>query len=271
MARLILGQVLRSTGYASRSLQPLAASPCLSSPAVYRRRLSTSIRVTTPHPSFPPIPFDKVQLVDPETNALRPAQPLRAILAEIDTSTHYPYLVSSTPPIVRIKAIAEVVAAAQQKSEVEATRKKIAASEKEVQVPWSAADGDLQRKLDLAREVLGHGDRVTIVFAPKAGGQNKKIDRGRMQEVVQVFEGALDAVGVKWRADEVTPKVRTLYYDPKGDVRKDAERRLNEHTREQKKASEEKKEARRRKDEERRRKSEERKRAAAQGGGQGMF
>lgn len=211
----------------------------------------------SPHPSFPDLIHNLVQVVDPETGKLRPPQILSSIFADIDTTTHYPLLVKADPPIVRIKNIAEHIESSTKANEVNEARKKLESDAKEIQVPWTSADGDVKVKIALAEETLLNGAQANIIFAPKAAGGSRKgaTPKERMNELVGMFDEALKDKGVKWRVDEVLPKMRKQFYNPLPELKKEAEKRGIEHSGERKKASLEKKEARRRKDEERRLKS----------------
>lgn len=210
-----------------------------------------------PHPSFPPLTHNLIQVVDPETGKLGPPQLLSDVFAQIDATTHYPLMVKLEPPIARITNIQERIATVTKTAEVTEARRKLETEAKEIQVSWSAADKDAQTKLALAQEALIEGGQVNIIFASKAhGGFRKKgQEQGRMNDLVEMFDRGLEDKGTKWRADEVLPKMRKMFYLPLPELRKAAEQRGIEHSGERKKASLDRKEARRKKDEERRLKS----------------
>lgn len=210
-----------------------------------------------PHPSFPDLIHNLVQVVDSDTGKLRPPQLLSAVFAEIDPKTHYPLLVSADPPLVRIKNVAEHIDAINKIQIATQARKKLLTEAKEIQVPWSSADGDVKVKLAFAEDTLVNGGQAIITFAPKAAGGTRRAPttNERKSELVRMFDDGLKSTGVKWRTDEVMPKWTKQYYHPLPEVKKEAEQRGIEHTGERKKASHDKKEARRIKDEERRLKS----------------
>ena len=138
-------------------------------------------------------------------------------------------------------------------------RRRTASEEKEVQVNWGSASGDLGHKLALARSMLGKGDRVRVVFAPKQGEKKDKTTAEMKQDIIQSYEGPLGEVGKRWREDAVKGKMVTCYWNPEGKVKEEVKAKVIEGEVEKKKEKEEKKEARRRKDDERRKAAEERK------------
>ena len=139
-------------------------------------------------------------------------------------------------------------------------RRRTASEDKEVQVHWGSASGDLAHKLALARSMLERGDRVRLVFAPKQGEKKDKTNAEMKQGIMQSFERPLEEVGKRSREDAVKGKMVICYWDPEGKVKEEVKAKIIEGEVEKRKEKEEKREARRRKDEERRQAAEERKR-----------
>jgi translation initiation factor IF-3 len=69
--------------------------------------------------------------------------------------------------------------------------------QKEVQLTWSVADGDLAHKLNKVRQELQRGNKVDLVFAPKAGTQvpNPVARKGRIESAMQILGG----VAKEWK------------------------------------------------------------------------
>ena len=114
------------------------------------------------------IPVSVARLVDSETGTLGAAVNVKELLGSLDRKKYYLELVEREPePIVKIM---------DRKEQYERQKARRARSvlnrppeEKELQLTWRAAAGDLHVKLRKAREDLADGHRVTIVFAPKHG------------------------------------------------------------------------------------------------------
>ena len=204
------------------------------------------------------IPFPLVQLVSPVDNSISAPQPLRNLLRTYDHTTHFLQLVSSDPPVVKLLDKVEEYRKTRE-SEAKATlRKRTAAEEKEVQISWASASGDVAHKIDQARTIIERGDRVRLVFAPRASGPNRdKISEAKKTEMVKEFEGALGEVGKKWKENEAKGKVMACFWEPEGTVREEVKAKVIEDEAGKKKERDERKESRRRKDEERRRQAEE--------------
>jgi hypothetical protein len=129
--------------------------------------------------------------------------------------------------------------------------RKIAFEEKEVQISWTSADGDLHHKLDIVNGFLERGDRVQVVFAPKNSGSPTDISQARKEEMVALFEEGMEEYGVSWRDKEVTKSAIVLYWQAKSEIRREKKEKVSEAELEKRRLKEEKKEARRKKEEER--------------------
>lgn len=256
---------------ASRTVVPVSPFAGPSSSSVIppcRRFLSSTSRVRYINPKHASssqskdvprdhgIPFRHVQLVNPETGSLEPPTSLASILRSFDHETHSLVLVQSDPPIVKLLSREEERAKQRLAEAKERLRRKAAAEQKEVQISWGSADGDVMHKVDIARTILERGDRVQLVFAPRSGGgQAAEVGKQRKEELVTLFREALADVGMKWREDEVTKTTVVEYWQAQEGVRVEKRQKMTEKEVEKKKEKEEKKEARRRKEEERRRKA----------------
>jgi hypothetical protein len=167
--------------------------------------------------------------------------------------------------------------------------RKAAAEDKEVQVSWGSAVGDLKHKASLARGILERGDRATIIFAAKSGGAGisftgttadgaagssatgvggggggVSVKRDQKERVIQVIEEALSEVGVKWANDEVRKGALVQRWQPEKKVRAERRQKVQNEEVEKRRDKEEKKEARRKKEEERRKRAEEKQREAVE-------
>lgn len=167
-------------------------------------------------------------------------------------------LVSSSPPIVKLLNKEDERAKLREAETKDRVRRKFAIEEKEVQVSWNSAVGDLRHKLDIARGILEKGDRVQLVFAPRSGGGGgggNEVGQGRKDEIIRMFEEGLSGVGGKWREDERTRLTVVCYWQAKDAVRNERRKQVLEAEEEKRKEKEERREARRRKQEERERKA----------------
>ncbi|WWD20005.1 hypothetical protein CI109_104478 [Kwoniella shandongensis] len=209
------------------------------------------------------IPYETVQLVDPSSNALLAPQPLKSILSTYSTSTHNLVLVNVDREYPIVKLLEKEVERKKEKVQEDKARVKrlVGMEEKEVQVSWQSAQGDLTHKLSLAKGLLGKGDRVQVVFANRKRGE--AVSENRKEEIVKGFDETLGEIGKKWKDDERTKGLWVLYYNPLESVRNEVAKKVVETDAAKKKEKEEKKEARRKKEEERRAKAEARAAAAA--------
>ncbi|WVQ97912.1 hypothetical protein IAU59_005029 [Kwoniella sp. CBS 9459] len=207
------------------------------------------------------IPYRSVQLVDPATNQLLDPKPLRSVLASYDKSTHSLVLVNvdKDVPIVKLVDKNEERRTEREREEKAKLKKKMAMEEKEVQVSWQSASGDIKHKLDLAKSLLEKGDRVQVVFANRKRGEN--VPDPKKNEIIASFDEVLGAVGNKWKDDSRSKGLWVLYYNPLDSTRSQVQSKVRQAENDKRKEKEEKKEARRRKEEERRAKAEARARA----------
>ena len=245
------------------SIRPAAQSiAAVAYPASISTRFFTTTRPN--QIEIPEIPFEQVHVRDPETGSLTPLQPLERVLRSIDESVECAYLVSTDPPVVRIRTIASLIAQEKEKLAIEEARKRLVSADKEVQVSWNAADGDLAMKVRQARQLIEKGDKVNIIFARKAGGKKSIVKPERMQEILEMFNAALADIATKCKADDVRPKITTSYWEPIASVRSAAAMEATKHSQSNKSDRDAKKEARRKKDEERRLASEAKRQAILQ-------
>ncbi|KAK8849384.1 hypothetical protein IAR55_004716 [Kwoniella newhampshirensis] len=181
------------------------------------------------------IPYETVQLVDPATNALLPAQPLSAILSSYSTSTHTLVVVNVDRDYPIVKLV-----------DKEAERKKERVAEDKARV----------------KRLVGMEEKeVQVVFANRKRGE--AVSEQRKEEIVRGFDDVLGDIGKKWKDDDRTKGLWVLYYNPLDRVRSEVAKKVVETDAAKKKEKEEKKEARRKKEEERRAKAEARAAARA--------
>ena len=167
---------------------------------------------------------------------------------------------SSEPPVVKLLDRTAEAQRARESDARDSLRRRTAADEKEVQLHWGSASGDLAHKVAQARSLLERGDRVRLILAPKQGERQDKTTTARKQEIVRDVEGQLGEVGKKWKEDTVKGKMVVLFWEAEGSVKEVVKAKVLEGEVEKRREKEEKKEARRRKDEERRMAAEEKKR-----------
>jgi translation initiation factor IF-3 len=194
--------------------------------------------------------FRSIQVVSPTDNSLSPVTPLRRILESYDHSTHTLVLVSLEPPIAKLlekEAIRQKARVAEVKAKL---ARKTAVDEKEIQVSWASAIGDLKHKVTTARKTLENGDRATIICAPKAGSD--KVSQDHQSEVVGMFEKELEGLGTRWKEDEKSKGTWIQFWGPLAKVRDERKAKVQEEEVGKKKEREEKKLARSRKEQERR-------------------
>lgn len=218
-------------------------------PRLQHRSLASSSprQSDTPLPRDRQIPYRQVQLVQADSSLSAPT-PLNALLRSYDPATHFLQLVSHSPPIVKVLD-REEERLRQLKAEQRArARRKLAPEEKEVQVSWTAAEGDLRHKAELARQMLERGDRVQLAFAPRQGDTRRIGDEAK-EAVVGVFEEVLQGVGARWRDDMKTKTAWVCYYGPDEKIRKAVRTEVEEREVKRKMDKDERKEARRKREE----------------------
>lgn len=202
---------IRSSTVKSHWFKPhLVQSLCFSQrPNLKQSCRSASSTATQKRRSDEDIPHRVVQLVDAETGRLNPPSALRDLLSSIDRKTHHIELVREEPnPIVKIINKKE---AFNKRKEQKARMKEVArkCTQKEIQMTWGVASGDLAHKLNKVREELMKGNRVDLVYAPKKGQPlPSPIEMElRAQETVDF----LADVGKEWKSREVQRTVTALY------------------------------------------------------------
>ncbi|KAL0949058.1 hypothetical protein HGRIS_009155 [Hohenbuehelia grisea] len=156
------------------------------------------------------IPYEIVQLKDPVTNSLRPPQPLKEVLAQIDQKNQFVELVIANPnPIVRIVQKADAYASKRQHKDKlrDAARRNV---HKEVQLTWGAAMADLSHKLRKARTDLEKGYRVDLVFASKSGHPlpTPAEMHARAEETVEL----LADVSTEWRPRDIKRTAMAMFF-----------------------------------------------------------
>ncbi|AFR95364.1 hypothetical protein J008_03229 [Cryptococcus neoformans] len=226
-------------------ITPILARPASSGPPRSRQTQPAAHPLSYRDSS---IPHSVVRLIGPE--GLLPPQRLSSILSTYSTSTHTLTLVSVD---------AEERDREKEKEEKSKVKRKISMEEKEVQVSWQSAKGDLGHKLEMAKGILEKGDRVQVVFANRRRAE--AVNERQKEEIVAMFEGTLEEVGKKWKEDDKNRGLWVLYYNPLDSVRQEVEKKVLEAERvkkeEKEKAKQEKLEARRKKEERRRQRAEE--------------
>lgn len=158
-------------------------------------------------------------------------------------------LVSLDPPICKLlnkEDEKQKVRVAEVKAKL---NRKTAVEEKEVQVSWSSALGDLRHKAALAKGILEKGDRATIIFAAKAGAD--KVGQEQQREIAGMFHRELEEIGVRWKDDEKSKGAWIQFWGPVASVREGRRAKVQEEEVGKRRERDEKKEARRRKEEER--------------------
>jgi translation initiation factor IF-3 len=210
------------------------------------------------------IPFHTVQLVG--ATGLGEPEPLARILRGIDTSTHAVVLMSIEPAVVKIVDLEEERAQNREREARAKLNRRMAVEDKEVQVGWTAAEGDMAHKIAIARGALEKGDRVHVIFAMRAnsaGGARTFLADERKAQIVGMFDEQLKEVGKRWKEDEIAKGLWICYWAPLETITSEVRRKIVTGEADKKKARDEKKEARRLKEEERLRKAAERQAKAA--------
>ncbi|KAL1407511.1 hypothetical protein Q8F55_006944 [Vanrija albida] len=208
------------------------------------------------------IPFAKVQLVD-EDNKLGDPTSLKLILKTFDHNVDVLRLVQVDPPVVKILNIEDEKTREREHEAKLRLSRRIAFEDKELQVPWHAAVGDLQHKANTARSLLEKGDRVHLVFARRAGGgQRQIITDADKEKIVALFAEALSPIASRWREDDRTRKaIWVSYWQPLEAIRTEVRKKILDGIVEKRVASLDKKEERRLREQEKQRKAAERAKA----------
>ncbi|KAF8583958.1 hypothetical protein K439DRAFT_1633920 [Ramaria rubella] len=132
------------------------------------------------------IKYETVQVVNSE-GKLDPPIPLTAVLASIDRKKFCVRLVADDKPIVKVLNKQDEYA------KVKALRKAqkgtIRTEDKEIQMTWGVASGDLAHKVTKVRRELEKKNRVDLIFAPKKKqplpSQNER--DAKVQEVLEML------------------------------------------------------------------------------------
>ena len=162
------------------------------------------------HPRNDEIKHPVVQLVDAETERLHPPVSLREILASLDLKTHFVELVSVNPsPVVKIISKKDAFDRQKERKAKMRAATKNEIEQKEIQLTWGVASGDLAHKLKKVRQELEKGNRVDLVYAPKKGQRLPTPDE--MEARVQETLGLLQDVGKEWKEREVRRGVAAIH------------------------------------------------------------
>ncbi|KAJ9108105.1 hypothetical protein QFC19_002570 [Naganishia cerealis] len=265
-AATALRQQLVSTGRSPQAIQTsVRALPWINNVQANStsRPFATTSRLFSARPTNGDIPFETVQLVSSADNTLGPPEPLRDILSRFSTKTHTISLVSSSPPIVRVHAKSELQKADRVAKDKAKVRRKTKQETSELQVTWESAMGDLQHKLNQAKHMLMHGDRLDLVFTSRAKNaspapqyEGKKLKKAQ-ETILGMFTTELEQLATKRKEDVVASNgaMVTMYYEPHSDLRQQALDKAEEAAEQKAKEKQAKKEERRIKEEERRRKA----------------
>ena len=178
------------------------------------------------------IPYTYVRVVDPETRKPLPPKLLSEVVDDLATETQpkpgegppksfitqFAQLVAppseATGGYALVKLVDRREAAAREKAQrtkAQASRK--ATEEKEIQFAWGIAAADVQHKLRKARQELGRGVRVQLVFARKSGGGFERDSGTRAKQhalVTQVLDALAD-VGKEWRTRDERRNMMVIY------------------------------------------------------------
>lgn len=205
------------------------------------------------------IPFTHVQLVG-AGNKLSEPIPLQPLVDSIDLRIDSVICVQANPPIVKIVNNAEEKQKEREREEKIRLSRRLAVDDKELQMGWGAADGDVLHKIETAKGLLEKGDRVHIVFALRAssGGKKQRVPDERRMKILEMFEEGMVDVGKKWKEDEQARGLWIQHWAPKDLIAAEARVKLLEGTVEKRNERDAKKAARKAKEEERLRKARER-------------
>ena len=244
----------------AQALSHHSSAACNVRPSAYRTFVTSRIHLAA-RPQNNEIPFDIVQVVSSEDRTLSPPQRMSDLLARYSTKTHSIQLVSSSPPIVRVFAKADLQKADRSAKEKAKARRKVKQETSELQVTWESAMGDLQHKLNQAKHILSEGDRLDLVFTSRAKNaspapqfEGKKL-KAAQESILGMFTTALGDIAYKRKDDVVSGSMITMHYEPNKDLRQQALDKAEEAADQKAREKQAKKEERRIKEEERRRKA----------------
>lgn len=182
------------------------------------------------------IPYTYVRVVDPETRKPLPPKLLSEVVDNLATETQpksgggppksfftqFAQLVAppseATGGYALVKLVDRREAAAREKTQrIKAQASRKATEEKEIQIAWGIAAADVHHKVRKARQELGRGVRVQLVFSRKAGGGLESDSGARAKQhvlVTQVLDALAD-VGKEWRTrDDRTNMIVVYLQDP---------------------------------------------------------
>ena len=191
-----------------------------------QRGLSRTCVLAQGRPQNENIPYRFARLVDPKTNQLGAPVSIRQLLDEIEADKDRKRwqaieLIAEEPePLIKlVDRREEYRRNNQERRERQEKRKrneKVEPSssggqpkEKEVQMTWGVAAGDLAHKLKKAREALEQGNLVSIVYAPKKG--QPLPTKTAMAERIQYTNELLSDVGQEWKATEAQGHTTVIY------------------------------------------------------------
>jgi translation initiation factor IF-3 len=165
----------------------------------HRRATNTDIR------------YPYVQIVNAD-GRLDPPQPLSAILASIDHKKSFVQLVADDRPIVKVLSKKETYdkAKALRKAKKNAERSQ---EDKEIQMTWGVAVGDLEHKINKVKKELEKKHRVNLIFAPKKR-QPVPSPQERDEKVNEVLEMLKD-IGKESRPRTFLRSLLTLHLEAK--------------------------------------------------------
>jgi translation initiation factor IF-3 len=182
------------------------------------------------------IPYTYVRVVDPETRKPLPPRLLSEVVDNLATETQPKP--GGGPPKTFVTQFAQLVAppseatggyalvklvdrrevhAREKTQRIKAQASRKATEEKEIQFAWGIAVADVHHKLRKARQELGRGARVQLVFSRKAGGgpESDSGTRAKQHALVTQVLNALADVGKEWRTrDERRNMIVVYLQDP---------------------------------------------------------
>lgn len=161
----------------------IKSAPVILNRFAHRRPINDDIR------------YEYVQIVN-EEGKLDPPVSLATVLANINHKKFFVQLATDEQPIVKILNKDEEYKKAKARAKAKKAANR-APEQKEIQMSWGVAAGDLGHKLDKVRKELEKFNRVDLVFAPKKKQPLPDPDE-RAAKVAEVLETLRD-VGVEWK------------------------------------------------------------------------
>lgn len=189
--------------------------PCLN----LNHQQKRGVKKNKPRLTDESIPYDAVKLVDPATGHL--VETTMTLLLDqdqkkkiVDRRKKYVELVGineTTGPIVKIVDRGEAFAKKKAQQRKEANNK---VTHKEVQLTWSSAESDIMHKLNRAKEDLGKGSRVDVVFAVKP--KHPPPTRWLMEKRVQTTVEFMADTAREWKASQWSPHIVAIFFEGTG-------------------------------------------------------